>query len=417
MEKLYTINFCISLIFVILYAYQYLYILIGSLKKPVRFENSRENRYAVLISARNEERVIEHLINSIKAQDYPAELIDIYVVADNCTDSTADVAAAAGAFVERRRNTEYIGKGYALNFLFGRIFDRHGQDYYDGFFVFDADNLLEPNYISEMNKVFSAGYKVVTSYRNSKNYGGNWISAGYALWFIREAVHLNNARMQLGTSCAVSGTGFLFHKDIAKRNDGWRFYLLTEDIEFTVDCILHGDKIGYCHDAVFYDEQPQSFIQSWKQRMRWTRGYLQVFCKYGFKLFCGIFRKGGFAFFDMTVTIMPAIVLSTAAFTANIIFIAKAFGEHAPVLPDLLLSLTQMLGNAYLMLFIIGLFAGIKERRRILCPLPKRIAYFFTFPLFLFTYIPITIAAMFKKVKWAPIRHTVAISYEQCKNK
>ena len=119
-----------------------------------------------------------------------------------------------------------------------------------------------------MNKVFDSGYKVVTSYRNSKNYDTNWITAGYSLQFIREAKYLNNPRMMIKTSCAVSGTGYLVDSSIIKKNHGWKCNLLTEDIEFTVTNILDGEKVGYCEDAMFYDEQPTTFKQSWNQRMR-----------------------------------------------------------------------------------------------------------------------------------------------------
>ena len=135
-----------------------------------------------------------------------------------------------------------------------------------------------------MNKVFDSGYKVITSYRNSKNYDSNWISAGYSLWFLREAKYLNNSRMQLGTSCAISGTGFLVSAEIIRNNGGWIHHLLTEDIEFTVDSVIHGVKIGYAANAILYDEQPTLFRQSYNQRLRWAKGFYQVFAKYGLGL-------------------------------------------------------------------------------------------------------------------------------------
>ena len=131
-----------------------------------------------------------------------------------------------------------------------------------------------------MNTVFDNGYALVTSYRNSKNYSDNWITSGYGLWFLREARYLNNARMILGSSCLVSGTGFLVHKDIINRNNGWNCFLLTEDIQFSTENIIRGDKIGYCADAMFYDEQPVRFIDSWNQRLRWSKGFYQVFFRY-----------------------------------------------------------------------------------------------------------------------------------------
>lgn len=111
--------------------------------------------------------------------------------------------------------------------------------------------------------------------------------------------------MLLGTSCAVSGTGFLFSRQVLARQGGWPFHLLTEDIQFTAACLLAGERIGYCPQAVFYDEQPVDFGQSWRQRLRWARGYVQVLRHYGLGLLRGLFRKGGFACFDMLMSILP----------------------------------------------------------------------------------------------------------------
>ncbi len=113
---------------------------------------------------------------------------------------------------------------------------------YDAYLVFDADNLVAPDYIQEINKTFSTGYDIVTSYRNTKNYGDNWISAGYGLWFLREAQYLNRPRASIGASCGVSGTGFLFSARILQKCGGWHFFSLTEDIEFTAHNIVNGEK-------------------------------------------------------------------------------------------------------------------------------------------------------------------------------
>ena len=145
-------------------------------------------------------------------------------MADNCTDKTADCARQAGAVVWERFNKEEVGKGYALDFLLNQIKKTYPDDPFDGYFVFDADNLLDENYVAEMNKTFSDGHEIITSYRNSKNFGDNWISAGYGLMFLREAKYLNNSRMLLNTSCAVSGTGFMFSRRIIVRQ---RFFTMS----------------------------------------------------------------------------------------------------------------------------------------------------------------------------------------------
>lgn len=403
METIKLINFIIATVFFVCYSYQFAYILVPYLKKEKPHKPAELHRYAVLISARNEELVIGNLLDSISAQDYPSSLVRVFVVADNCTDKTAKVARAHGAIVYERFNDKLVGKGYALEYLLDRIGEEYG-DVFDAYMVFDADNLLSEDYISRMNETFSDGYRIITSYRNSKNYGDNWISAGYALWFLREAKYLNNARYLLGTSCAVSGTGFMFSREILKSCGGWPFHLLVEDIEFTIHNIVSGEKVGYCPRAVLYDEQPTKFSQSWKQRMRWARGYIQILRKYGGRLLHGIFAKRSFSCFDMTMNIAPAVILSFLGIIINVG--AAVYSVLNGGGTDVLLqSFGQLILNTCLMMFIIGAITTVSEWKNIYCSTPKKILYAFTFPLFMLTYLPICIVALFRPVKWEPIVH------------
>ena len=403
METIKLINFIIATVFFVCYSYQFAYILVPYLKKEKPHKPAELHRYAVLISARNEELVIGNLLDSISAQDYPSSLVRVFVVADNCTDKTAKVARAHGAIVYERFNDKLVGKGYAHEYLLDRIGEEYG-DVFDAYMVFDADNLLSEDYISRMNETFSDGYRRITSYRNSKNYGDNWISAGYALWFLREAKYLNNARYLLGTSCAVSGTGFMFSREILKSCGGWPFHLLVEDIEFTIHNIVSGEKVGYCPRAVLYDEQPTKFSQSWKQRMRWARGYIQILRKYGGRLLHGIFAKRSFSCFDMTMNIAPAVILSFLGIIINVG--AAVYSVLNGGGTDVLLqSFGQLILNTCLMMFIIGAITTISEWKNIYCSTPKKILYAFTFPLFMLTYLPICIVALFRPVKWEPIVH------------
>lgn len=405
METIRLINYFVAIAFTACYFYQFVYILVPFVIKHKPHRIIKENKYAVLISARNEEAVIAQLIESIRMQDYPSKLVKIFVVADNCTDGTAKVARDAGAEVWERFNKSQIGKGYALDFLISRINETYPQDAFDGYFVFDADNLLNENYITEMNKTFSDGHRIITSYRNSKNYGTNWISAGYSLWFLRESKYLNNARMLLGTSCAVSGTGFLVHKDIIEKNDGWKFFLLTEDIEFSVHSVINDERIAFCKDAILYDEQPSTFGQAWTQRMRWAKGFFQVFNKYGLSLLKNIFTKGSFACFDMAMTIMPAVMLTVFSVTINIFAAAISLylGDDVTIILE---SVWETVRNVYLTLLVIGTITVITEWSQIHCRIAQKIVYIFTFPIFMLTYIPISVAALFSPVEWKPIQHS-----------
>jgi cellulose synthase/poly-beta-1,6-N-acetylglucosamine synthase-like glycosyltransferase len=169
-------NIIVWAFFTFAFFYQFVYIIVvwrrGTVKLP---EAKRQHRYAFFIAAHNEEPVIGNLVRSIKAQDYPADLIDTFVVADACNDRTAEEARAAGAIVYERNDLARKGKSWVLDYGFNRILDEYG-DRYEAFIVFDADNLLAPNYVTIMNQAFDAGYLVCTSYRNSKNFDSSWVS-------------------------------------------------------------------------------------------------------------------------------------------------------------------------------------------------------------------------------------------------
>lgn len=399
-------NLFLMFLFIVCYAYQVFYIIVACLKKPKTFDDVQmKHRYAFMIAARNEEDVIGQLCDSIEAQDYPKELIDIYVVADNCTDRTREIASSHGATVFERFDSEKKGKGYALNFLFKCVKENKGEDFYDAFFVVDADNLLCTDYVREMDKCMSAGNRIIMCYRNSKNYSDNWISSGYSLWFLRASKHLNNARFILGNSSEVSGTGFLVHKDVIKKQGGWNFFSLIEDIEFTVYSVLHGEKVSYCHSAMIYDEQPTTFMQSFHQRKRWSRGYLQVLRMYGGKLIKSFLCGKGFSCFDMLMAISPAFFITLAGFFINglalIVTPIIDIKYFVPVLINVLIAIA----SSYVFFFFLGLVSGISEWKNINATTSEKIRSFFTFPVFMATYLPIMACALFSKPEWKPIKH------------
>ncbi len=401
------INYILAALIFVCYSYQLIYMAVPFIKKKKPYEQSELHKYAVLIAARNEEAVIARLIESIHDQTYPSELVEIFVVADNCTDDTAARARAAGATVWERFDDRQVGKGYAIDFLLQKIGELYPENPFDGYFIFDADNLLDENYISEMNKSFSNGNRIITSYRNSKNYGKNWISAGTALWFLWESQYMNRSRMLLGTSCAVSGTGFLVHRDIIEKSGGWKYFLLTEDIEFSIHNIVNGEKIAYCESAVIYDEQPVRFSQSWNQRMRWAKGNMQVSQKYGARMARSIFKS--FSNYDMSMTVSVAIILATFSVFVNLIGIGYELILHGNAIL-VVRALWESLYKAYFMFYLLGLITTITEWKKIYCSAVKKILYTFTFPLFMFTYVPNTFAAVFAKVEWKKIEHKESMS-------
>ncbi len=409
-----TINRVIGVLFLLCYFYQFLYVPVALRRKKRVAADVPIRRYAVLISARNEEAVIGQLLESIQRQDYPDGNLIPFVVADNCTDSTAQAAKDMGAVVYERHDRLHVGKGYALNFLLTQIRDSWGDDYFDGYFVFDADNLLARDYVSRMNEAFGPENQIVTSYRNSKNFGDNWISAGYALWFLRDAAFLNGPRSQLGISAVVSGTGFLFSKEIMLRAGGWPFHSLSEDTEFTVHNILEGEKVGYCGEAEIFDEQPTSLGQSFRQRMRWVRGNLQVFLKEGGRLTAGLAGGNALSCLDLLLSIPPAIVLTVCGVVVGLALTVMELLSGGPVLPMLGATLASFL-VPYLLLFFAGALTTATQWRHIHASTWKKLLYTLTFPLFMTTYVPITIMALFGKVDWKPIKHQAVMNIQELK--
>lgn len=411
-------NFILGVLFTVCFLYQGVFFLVGILRGEVRLPPAkRRHRYAFFIAAHNEEAVIANLVRSIKEQDYPSELIDIFVVADACTDDTARVAREAGAIVYERNDLARKGKSWVMDYGFDRILNEY-PGRYEAFFIFDADNLLSRDYVSIMNDAFDQGYLALTSYRNSKNYGSSWISSAYATWFLREARFLNNARMICGTSCAVSGSGFLVSAKIIEGMHGWDFHTLTEDIQFSTFCAIHGVRIGYA-PAEFYDEQPVTFAASWKQRMRWTKGFYQVFFTYGSQLVKSFAILRRFAAYDLFMTVAPGNLLSLISVLVNVTFLIVGSLSHGFLATDRELamcfgSIAMTFGSMYLTFFVLGLLTTVFERGHIHCPSRLRVfANLFTFPLFMFTYIPITVAALFLKVDWVPTQHGVSVTLDQ----
>ena len=266
----------------IFWVYQFIISVTSLIKfkeKPLLID--KKHRFIIALPANNEETVIGNLIKSLKMQDYDKELFDIYVIADNCTDNTAKIARENGAIVYERFDETKKTKGYALNWFLSKM--KVKKDDYDALLVFDADNIVDKNFLNVMNKKLCQGEVLVQGYRDIKNPTDTWVSGGYAIfyWTMNRLYHL--ARYNMGLSPLINGTAFMVKWDLLI-DEGWNTKTLTEDIEFALINISKGVKLGWAKDAIVYDEQPLTFKQSWKQRERWSVRTSSM-CKWIFKRF------------------------------------------------------------------------------------------------------------------------------------
>ncbi len=384
-------------------AYQLGYTLLSLVKTPRWKPGAGTNRYAVLICARNEAAVLPKLLESLRAQDYLG-VLDLYVAADNCTDDTARLARKGGATVFERHDLVHVGKGYALNFLLHRIW-AEGK-HYDGYLLFDADNLARPDFVRRLDGVFSPECPVVAGYRNTKNYRG-WVAAGQGLCFIREVRFLNCPRTLLGFSGNVTGTGFLVSEEILRTAGGWPWHCLCEDLEFSTVQMIAGRRIAYCPQAEYFDEQPATLSQSVRQRLRWCKGFLQVMASRGAGLGRAALR-GSWSCADLLISRIAPVLFNLLALGFAAVGAALAGG---PVL--VLAALGRILACGYLSMLVMAALTTCTEWKRIQAPAVWKLAGIFTFPLYMATYLPIALVACVRRVEWTPVAHTRAVSLNQ----
>ena len=400
MIYLYVLQQAIIWIITIFWLYQLLISLCSLVKlkdKPMIEE--KENRFMAIIPAHNEEAVVGNLIESLKNQNYPKDKYDIYVIADNCTDMTKKIAEDAGAIVyERRSQMDERTKGHALQWFLRQKIKENAP--YDAFCVFDADNIVDKEFLKNMNKKLCQGEEVVQGYRDIKNPTDSWVSAGYAIfyWMMNRFYHL--ARYNIGLSPLLNGTGFMVKFDVVKPN-GWETKTLTEDIEFSLQRIISGKRLGWATDAIVYDEEPVGFKQSWSQRSRWTVGHIQCMGIYTKDLAKAVKEKKTIMNFDGLLYIIgsiPVFIITLILLTINFIFYIT--NNYTGL--DLILSYVRYLVPTFLLPIGTALLIMILDKK----PIKPMIKGLLCYTLFLGSWLLINFKCLFKRdIKWEKIEH------------
>ena len=398
---------------------------VGLFAKKHYPKTDKINKYGVVIPARNEANVVAGLIDSIQKNNYPQDMLQIFVVAHNCTDNTAEVARQAGATVYEYNNPDERTKGYAFKHLFSCIERDYGTQSFDGFIVLDADNILDINFIARMNDAFEYYHResVITPYRNSKNYGSNWMSGLYGMYFSIGCRLESCGRTFLGCSTRVQGTGYLLNSKVVK--NGWPYVTLTEDWEFTADQIIFDNNIRYCDDAVFYDEQPTTIPIMWRQRVRWARGHLLVFCARISDVIKNMFKKGTkhrVSLYDITLNILPSplfliflqilqLLLYALApvFDSNVTLEQAFLGNSLSFYESngLLFMWLRSTVISYVLMMLMPILVFITDHKLIKnVSIWKKIRIILLWPVFLFIQLPIAVQALFSRnLGWKPIPH------------
>ncbi|SMC55718.1 glycosyltransferase family 2 protein [Sporomusa malonica] len=392
-----------QLIIVFFTLYYFIIAFFGICKRHEDKITTPKNTFAIIVAAHNEEQVIGQLVENLHMLDYPRDLYDIYVVADNCKDSTAQIAKNAGAIVFERSNLDLRGKGYAMEWMFDKLFALNKQ--YDAVVVFDADNLVDPNFLSEMNNRLCKGEKVIQGYLNAKNPNDTWIAATFAIsfWVVNHIWHL--AKYNLGLSSVLGGTGMCISTDILKKF-GWGATCLTEDMEFTMKTLLIGIRTTWAHDAIVYDEKPLTFMQSWKQRKRWAQGHFDVAGRYIPKLLAEGIRRRDIRILDGVLHLVQPhfLILSTTFVILSYVYHIVPFYTNILYMVLPIEVWTVIAIGQYV--FPVIILAKIRANW-------KTWLYLIFYPLFVYSWIPITFLGFLHRNdrNWSHTQHTRSLSY------
>lgn len=391
--------------------YQLMIALWGLARLPCerrRRESKPSVHFLCLTFAHNEEAVIEAHVKNVLAMKYPRWLFDVVVVADNCSDDTAKTALAAGATVWSRHDPSRRGKGHAMRWA---LYERANINAYDAVCIFDADNLVEPNFLAQMCRHICEGHAVIQAYLDTKNPWDSWVSASYALayWYMNR--FWQRPRIRLGLSGALGGTGFCVTTR-QLQSLVWQTNSLTEDLEYSTEVVRNGGQVYWTPDTRVYDEKPVRFRQTFSQRKRWLQGHWSAALGQTAPLLRTVLAAGSLhqrlRAFDFLVYLwQPLVILFTGA---NLLLLPINLACHdwhfpwlAQVLPSSIWGGIAILG---MLLPVVAFALEDADWRSFL--------YYPVFLLFNLTWIPIAVVGLWRHRDsvWSHTQHTCNLQYQ-----
>ncbi|RIX52837.1 glycosyltransferase [Paenibacillus nanensis] len=410
---MFTVVFIVFQVLLALIAiYQFSLSLFGFLKNKSRKRHEPRKSFAVLVAAHNEEKVVGALIENLKKLDYPKELYDVFVICDNCTDGTAEIARSMGVYACERKNYHLRGKGYAIEWMLKELWSMPRQ--YDAVVMFDADNLVNPDFLRLMNDDLCEGHQVIQGYLDTKNPGDSWITAAYAItyWYCNRLWQLSRTNLKM--SNFLGGTGMCFETNLLKEI-GWGATSLVEDLEFSMRCVKRNVYPILNYDAKVYDEKPVSFRASARQRLRWMQGHFNVARNYFFPLlWAGIKERN--------LTKIDAAVYSVSVYNTLLGFLLTAvmWIDMAVPAPDVIHSVYN-----YLPWWLIAVAAAATVLQFPAAMMMEKVrnwkmyAHLLTLPFFLISWWPITFYAFFTQNNktWSHTQHTRVVRIEEVQSK
>lgn len=369
------------------------------MKKNTNYPQKEKNghNHAILIPARNESLVIEKLLISIENQTKKIKPEDVYVIVETKKDKTVSIVEKHKMTIVYRKNLNKKRKGFALDDAIKEILKSNKK--YDAYFIFDADNILDKNYIKEMTKSFDEGYDIGIGYRNTKN-SKNLVSAASALTFSMINTIGNKRKSKYTNNLIISGTGYYIKGTIIESWKGFPFNSLTEDYELSLYSILNNLTTTYNDSAIYYDEQPEIFDVTITQRSRWVKGYFDARRNYIHKIRKSISKK------DKNYASKITALIGVNPLITLIIGILLLLIDSITSFKNFIISLLIIFILIYITLMIFTYIIIKKEENKLDIKVSKILLIFYN-PFYLLSYIYCLYIAVTKKdLGWQEIKHT-----------
>ena len=279
----------------------FLGILAFYVRQKTEFDTIQKRKFALVIPAHNEEKMIAKTIFSINGIIYPRSDYEVFVIADNCTDRTAKISRELGAIVLERENFTQRGKGYALRWGFDRIFNEY--DRFDAIIVLDSDSLISGNYMDVMNYYLENGSRVIQSSDLVLPQPGNWSSEATRIGFLLFNYVKPLGRKLLRLNTNLKGNGMCFASEVLKTYP-WQSWALTEDLEYSLMLLLKGEKIDFAPEAYVWAQMPLKASNAKSQRSRWEMGRKHISRMYAGTFFKEAFKRRSIVFLDTFIDLI-----------------------------------------------------------------------------------------------------------------
>ncbi len=257
------------------------------------------NRILILIPAHNEEAILAETLQSCAAVDYPRDLYEVTVIADNCTDKTPEIATQHGVSCWERHDLQQPGKGFALAWAFAQLHDtRH-----DAFLILDADCGIESDSLRVLDAFLQSGGRVMQANHRVVNLDASPISYAAAVGRQVEYELFFAPKSRFRLAVLLVGSGMLLHRSILQECP-WSSHSLTEDTEYTIQLAQLSEPVHFAANAWLLTRAAETLEQLQIQRSRWAHGNMALGRSEAFRLIGHGLRRQNLLLADLGVTLL-----------------------------------------------------------------------------------------------------------------